>query len=70
MRRSSRAARPRREAHGARGRDHLGWQGHGAGKIAALRAAGAVVADTPDKIGAALVEAVQNAGIYEAVKTK
>ena len=47
-----------------------GGKGTAAGKIAALRAAGAVVADTPDKIGAALVEAVQNAGIYEAVKTK
>ena len=47
-----------------------GGKGTAAGKIAALRAAGAVVADTPDKIGAALVEAVQNAGIYEAVKMK
>ena len=47
-----------------------GGKGTAAGKIAALRAAGAVVADTPDKIGAALVEAAQRAGIYEAVKTK
>ena len=47
-----------------------GGKGTAAGKIAALRAAGAVVADTPDKIGAALVEATQRAGIYEAVTTK
>ena len=47
-----------------------GGKGTAAGKIAALRAAGAVVADTPDKIGAVLVEAVKNAGIYEAVKAK
>ena len=45
-----------------------GGKGTAAGKIAALRAAGAVVADTPDKIGAALVEAAQRAGIYGQLK--
>ena len=45
-----------------------GGKGTAGGKIAALREAGAVVADTPDKIGEALVEAVKRAGIYEKVK--
>ena len=45
-----------------------GGKGTAAGKIAALREAGAVVANTPDKIGEALVEAVKRAGIYEKVK--
>lgn len=45
-----------------------GGKGTAAGKIQALRQAGAVVADTPDKIGDALVEAVQRAGIYNSVR--
>ncbi len=45
-----------------------GGKGTAAGKIDALRAAGAVIADTPDKIGEALVEAAQRAGIYDLVK--
>ncbi|MCD7844142.1 MAG: succinate--CoA ligase subunit alpha [Clostridiales bacterium] len=40
-------------------------QGTAAGKIAALRDAGVKVADTPDKIGAMLIEAVKERGIYE-----
>lgn len=45
-----------------------GGKGTAAGKVSALREAGAVVADTPDRIGAALVEAAQRAGIYGEVK--
>lgn len=45
-----------------------GGKGTAVGKIAALREAGAVVADTPDKIGQALVEAVKRAGICEQVR--
>ncbi len=45
-----------------------GGKGTAAGKIDALRAAGAVIADTPDKIGEALVEAAQRAGIYDLMK--
>ena len=44
-----------------------GGKGTAAGKVQALREANIVVADTPDKIGDALVEAVQLAGIYEQV---
>lgn len=44
-----------------------GGKGTAAGKVQALREANIVVADTPDKIGDALVEAVQRAGIYEQV---
>ena len=40
-------------------------KGTAAGKIAALEAAGVVVAPTPDVIGQALIEAVKRAGIYE-----
>ena len=47
-----------------------GGRGTAAGKIAALRAAGAVVAETPDRIGQALVEATQKAGIYRQIKEK
>lgn len=42
-----------------------GGKGTAAGKIAALRAVGVKVADTPDRIGEMLVEAVKEAGIYE-----
>ena len=45
-----------------------GGKGTAAGKVSALREAGAVVADTPDRIGAALVEAAQRAGIYGQIK--
>ena len=45
-----------------------GGKGTAAGKIAALRAAGAVVAETPDRIGEALIEAVRRAGIFEQVR--
>lgn len=44
-----------------------GGKGTADGKVKALREAGIVVADTPDKIGDALVEAVQRADIYEQV---
>ena len=44
-----------------------GGKGTAEGKVKALRDAGIVVADTPDKIGDALVEAVKRAGIYEKV---
>ena len=44
-----------------------GGKGTAAGKVQALREANIVVADTPDKIGDALVEAVKRAGIYEQV---
>ena len=44
-----------------------GGKGTAAGKKAALRSAGVVVAETPDKIGAALVEAVKAREIYEQV---
>ena len=44
-----------------------GGKGTAEGKVKALRDAGIVVADTPDKIGEALVEAVKRAGIYEKV---
>ena len=47
-----------------------GGKGTAGGKIAALREAGAVVADTPDRIGEALVEAVKRAGIYNSVRTE
>lgn len=40
-----------------------GGSGTAAGKIAALRAAGAVVADTPDRIGEAMVLAAKQKGI-------
>lgn len=40
-------------------------KGTAAGKIAALRDSGVQVADTPDQIGAALIRAIREAGIYE-----
>ena len=46
-----------------------GGKGTAAGKITALREAGAVVAETADKIGQALVEAVKRTGIYEQVRS-
>ncbi|MBQ3074550.1 MAG: succinate--CoA ligase subunit alpha, partial [Clostridia bacterium] len=42
-----------------------GGKGTQAGKVAALEAAGVLVAPTPDKIGETLVEAIKKAGIYE-----
>lgn len=45
-----------------------GGKGTARGKADALREAGAIVADTPDKIGQALEEAVKAAGIYERVR--
>jgi len=42
-----------------------GGKGTQAGKVAALEAAGVMVAPTPDKIGETLVEAIKKAGIYE-----
>ena len=42
-----------------------GGKGTQAGKVAALEAAGVLVAPTPDKIGDTLVEAIKKAGIYE-----
>lgn len=44
-----------------------GGKGTAEGKVKALREAGITVADTPDMIGEALVEAVKKAGIYEDV---
>ena len=44
-----------------------GGKGTAAGKIEALRNAGVVVADTPDQIGAALVEAAKSAEIYKLI---
>ena len=46
-----------------------GGKGTAAGKVSALREAGAVVAETPDRIGQALVEAAQRAGIFGQIKT-
>ena len=45
-----------------------GGKGTAAGKIRALEEAGVVVAQTPDKIVDALVDAVKKAGIYEKVR--
>lgn len=44
-----------------------GGKGTAEGKVKALREAGVIVADTPDKIGAALIAAVKKAGVYERV---
>jgi len=44
-----------------------GGKGTAAGKIRALKDAGVIVAETPDKIGMALIQAVKNHGIYERV---
>ena len=46
-----------------------GGKGTAAGKITALRKAGVAVAETPDRIGAALEEAIRAAGVYEACVT-
>ncbi len=46
-----------------------GGKGTAAGKIKALREAGAMVTETPDRIGAALEEAIRAAGIYDACVT-
>ena len=46
-----------------------GGKGTAAGKITALRKAGVAVAETPDRIGAALEEAIRTAGVYEACVT-
>lgn len=42
-----------------------GGKGTAAGKIAALRAAGVEIAETPDRIGDALEAAIRRAGVYE-----
>jgi succinyl-CoA synthetase alpha subunit len=42
-----------------------GGYGTARGKIAALRDAGAAIAETPDQIGAALLRALKRAGIYD-----
>lgn len=42
-----------------------GGKGTAAGKKEALKNAGVVVAETPDKIGEALAEAIKKAGIFE-----
>ena len=47
-----------------------GSAGTAEGKIAALRAAGVTVADTPDRIGEALIEAVRKAGVYDACRSE
>ena len=44
-----------------------GGMGTAEGKVKALKDAGIEVADTPDMIGEALVEAVKRAGVYEQV---
>ena len=44
-----------------------GGKGTAEGKIRALREAGIIMAETPDRIGDALVEAVKREGIYEQV---
>ncbi len=46
-----------------------GGKGTAAGKITVLRKAGVAVAETPDRIGAALEEAIRAAGVYEACVT-
>lgn len=46
-----------------------GGMGTAAGKIWALREAGAEVAETPDRIGEALETAIRRAGIYEQCRT-
>ena len=47
-----------------------GGTGTQAGKVEALRAAGVRIAETPDKIGETLVEAIRAAGIYDKCKVK
>ena len=42
-----------------------GGKGTAAGKIAALRAAGVEIAETPDRIGDALEAAIRRAGVYD-----
>lgn len=44
-----------------------GGKGSAGSKVEALRSAGIVVADTPDQIGNALIEAARRAGIYEQI---
>lgn len=46
-----------------------GGKGTAAGKIAALRAAGVEIAETPDRIGDALEAAIRRAGIYDCCLT-
>ena len=45
-----------------------GGAGTAEGKIAALRVAGVTIAETPDRIGEALAEAAERAGVLEACK--
>jgi len=59
------ATAPEGKRMGHAGAIIMGGKGTAEGKKAALKAAGAFVAETPDKIGEALVEAIKKAGIYE-----
>ena len=59
------ATAPEGKRMGHAGAIIMGGKGTAEGKKKALRDAGAFVAETPDKIGDALVEAVKKAGIYE-----
>ncbi|MCL2256191.1 MAG: succinate--CoA ligase subunit alpha, partial [Firmicutes bacterium] len=47
----------------------MGGKGTAEGKKKALKEAGVMLAETPDLIGEALVQAVKKAGIYNKVKT-
>jgi len=59
------ATAPEGKRMGHAGAIIMGGKGTAEGKKKALRDAGAFVAETPDKIGEKLVEAVKAAGIYE-----
>ena len=59
------ATAPEGKRMGHAGAIIMGGKGTAEGKKAALRAAGVIVAETPDLIGDALIEAIKTAGIYE-----